>query len=302
MELRAMRSLTVLAGSGNISQTAAVLHLSPAAVHKQLKGLESELGVRLYERVGRRLCLTPLAEALLPYVHDILAQHDSALAVIEEWKGLKKGMVRIGAGPTLSSYVLPTLLKRFRRCHPRIELFIETGHTPILIEGLNRGRLDLALLVSSELLTEPHLAVEASWDCEFVLVSNLRQVPHRCRLAQLEKYPFILFQKGSRMENLIDRYFAERGFQPRVIMRFDNAEAIKAMIRAGLGISVLPYWLVDEDIRRRTLSLVRLQEPPLAAKVALVSRRRSYIPAPVQEFAEMARHLNWRHPALTSRR
>jgi DNA-binding transcriptional LysR family regulator len=302
VELRALRSLSLLAGSGNISRIASAVHLSPAAVHKQLKGLESELGVPLYERVGRRLRLTPPAEAVLPCVQDLLAQHDLVLRTIQEWKGLKKGLVRIGAGPTISIYVLPALLKRFRRSHPGIELVIETGHTPALVDGLNRGELDLALLVWSELLVEPDLAVEASWDCEFVLVSSRRRVPHRCRLAQLEGHPFILFQKGSRMENLIDRYFAEHGFQPKVIMRFDNAEAIKAMIRTGLGISMLPYWAVDADLRRRTLVLVSQQEPPLEARIALVSRKRAYASAPVMEFAEMARHFDFRHPALTSRR
>ena len=298
MELRGLRSLVILAETGNMTQTAGRLGLSPAAIHKQLKTLESELDVRLYEKIGRRLQLTPAAEVLLPHVKGLLAQYEAAVAALEEWKGLKKGLVRIGAGPTLSSYVLPALLKRFRRSFAGVDLFVQTGHTPALIEALLGGSLDLAMLVFSEALAEPTLSLEVLWDCEFVLVSHLRQVPHRCRLAELARYPFILFQKGSRMENLIDRYFAENDFHPRVIMRFDNAEAIKAMIRTGLGISMLPFWAVDADIRKRGLALIRQREQPLRAKIALVSRTGSFVSRPVGAFVQLAQSFECRNPRL----
>src|SRR5712692_7423664 len=300
MELRGLRSLVLLAESGSITQVAGVSHLSPAAIHKQVKALESELDVRLYEKVGRRLRLTSAAELLLPYIKDLLAQHDTAISALQEWKGLKKGVVRIGAGPTISSYILPSLLKRFRRSHPNVDLFVQTGHTPGLVESLRSGSLDLALLVSSEVLAETGLSLETLWDFEFVLVSNLRQVPHRCGIARLQKYPFILFQKGSRMENLIHRYFAERDFHPRVIMRFDSAEAIKAMIGTGLGISMLPFWAVDGDSRRGALALSRQQEQPLLSKIALVSRKSSYVPRAVQALIQVAGTFECRNPRLTT--
>src|SRR5690242_12980608 len=101
MELRELRSLITLAELGSLATAAERLHLSAAAIHKQLKVLEVELGVQLYERIGRTLKLTQAAEVLLPYSKDLLAQHDAALEAMEEWKGLKRGVVRIGAGPTI---------------------------------------------------------------------------------------------------------------------------------------------------------------------------------------------------------
>ena len=92
-------------------------------------------------------------------------------------------------------------------------------------------------------------------------------------LAALREEPFILYKKGSIFENLIDRYYAGRGFHPRVIMRFDNAEAIKAMIGSGLGLSMLPMWTVEAEVKGGSLALIRQQEPPIAAKIVLVTRR-----------------------------
>lgn len=298
MDLRESRSLIALAELGSISLAAGQLHLSPAAIHKQLKALEAELGVRLYEKAGRHLHLTQASDILLPYLRELVVQHDSALSALEEWKGMRRGLVRIGAGPTISSYLLPPLLKRFRKAHPGIELLVETGNTPVLLENLGNGSIDLALLVSSDLLEGRAFSVEVYWDFELVLVSHLRQAARRPRLADLKNSRFILFRKGSRMEEPIDRYFAGHGFDPQVSMRFDNAEAIKAMIYAGLGISMLPVWIVDKDIRQGRLNLIRQAEPPLLSKIALVSRRSSFVPQVVQGFVAEARKLEWRSPRL----
>lgn len=300
VELKELRSLVVLSELGSITLTAQRLHLSPAAIHKQLKVLEDELQVRLYEKIGRRLQLTQPAEILLPYWKDLLAQHDAARAALEEWKGMKRGIVRIGTGPTLGSFILPVLLRAFRRAFPDIDLVVETGNTPVLLGRLNEGALDLALLVSSDLLEGPTLRVEAYWEFELVLVSRLRHAPRRCRLEELHGFPFILFQKGSRMEEPIDRYFAAYGFRPRTIMRLDNAEAIKAMIRTGLGISMLPMWIVDSDLKQRRLGLIRQTEPPLLSKLALVSRISSFVPRAVQAFIAQAQKTVWRFPRLAT--
>jgi DNA-binding transcriptional LysR family regulator len=296
MEFRELRSLVALADLGGIARAAEKLHLSAPAIHKQLKLLESELGVQLYEKVGRNLRLTQAAQILLPYLRDMLAEYQSALSALDEWKGLKRGLVSIGTGPT--TYVLPAILKEFRHLHPGVEVFVETGNTPVLLEDLSKGSLDLAMLVSADLAEREDFCVEATWDFEFVLVSHLRQPPRRPRLSDLQDQRFILFRRGSRMQASIDRYFASHAFEPNAVMRLDNSDLIRAMVRAGLGIALLPYWVVARDIKDRQLSLVRQAEPPLFSKLALVRRRVSYVPGPVQAFIAAARNLDQTHLRL----
>lgn len=295
MELRELRCLVTLAEAGSITRTAEKLHLSPAAIHKQLKVLEAELDVRLYEKAGRQLRLTQAAEVLLPHIKNLLAQYDAALSALSEWKGLKHGLARIGTGPTMSSYLLPSLLEEFRRLYPDIDLFVETGNSQHLLDCLGKGTLDLTFLISSEMLEAPGLSIEAAWEFDFVLVSGMKGLPRRCRLRDLQEFPFILYKQGSIFENLIDRYFAEKQFHPRVVMRFDTPEAIKAMIRSGLGVSMLPLWVVDAELKSKTLSLIRQQEPALSARVALVTRKLSYAPQPVSAFLEVARKWKWKN-------
>jgi DNA-binding transcriptional LysR family regulator len=285
-----MRSLLSLAETRSISLTGEQLHLSAAAIHKQLKILEGELGVRLYEKVGHHLQLTQAAEILVPYIKDLLVQYDSALAALAEWKGLGRGVVRIGTGP--SSYVLPAILRKFRRANPGVEVLVETGNTPLLLDDLQKGSLDLALVVSADLTEAQDFCVENHWDFELVLVSHVRQPLRRPRLVDLKSLRFILFRKGSRMQNPIDRYFAANGFEPNVIMRFDNAEFIRSMVRTGLGVSMLPLWVIDTDVRDGRLSIIRQAESPLYSKIALIRRKSSYVPRPVEGFIATARSLD----------
>jgi LysR family cyn operon transcriptional activator len=181
-----------------------------------------------------------------------------------------------------------------------VELLVQTGIAPVVVNSLSQGALDLALLVSPDLAEGSDIRVEAHWDFEMVLVSRLRQAPRRCRLAELEGFPFILFQKGSRVGEPIDRYFVAHGFRPRVIMRFDAAEPIRAMIRTGLGISMLPMWSVDDDLRQGRLWLIRQAEPPLLSKIALMRRESGHVPQPVQAFIAQAQKAQWKTPRLTS--
>jgi DNA-binding transcriptional LysR family regulator len=94
------------------------------------------------------------------------------------------------------------------------------------------------------------------------------------------------------MQAPIDRYFAAHGFEPEVTMRFDNAEFIRAMVRTGLGISMLPLWIVDNDVKQGHLNIIRQAEPPLYSKIALVRRKLGHVPRPVQRFIETARDLD----------
>jgi DNA-binding transcriptional LysR family regulator len=295
MEFREARSLVLLADLGSIKQIAETVHLCPSTVHKHLKALESELGVPLYERDGRRLRLTQAAQTILPHLRESVAAHDSAVRVLDEWKGIKRGLVRIGASPIVSTYLIPHVLKQFFSRYPGITASVLTGPAEILAEKITSGSIDLALLVVAELHEVPRLSLdsfEVIFDLELVLVSSTPRPRRRCSLADLSDASFILYERGSGIYNLIERYFAETGFHPNMVIRCDSTEAMKAMVQKGVGISLLPIWAVEREIQGGTLWLVKKRERPLFVKIGLATRKHRYVPPAVGALIDLVHSLD----------
>jgi len=293
MELREIQSFVLLARSHSILESAQELRLTPGAVHKHLKTLEAELGVRLYERRGGALRLTPAGEAALPYFQDVLDRRDAVVRVISDWQQDTAGLLRIGAGPSFSSYMLPGILSRFRRRYPKVEVFVETGTGSHLMESLLNGSLDLIFDIGYPAVGPSEVTLMTQWESEVGIVSALPDLPQRCRMARLASIPFILFQKGSRMQDMIDGHFQRIGFRPNVVMRSDSAEAIKAMVKSRLGVAMLFLWNANQEFRSGSLRVIHTDAPRLSARMALLKRKNSYTPKAFSAFAQVAQRKNW---------
>lgn len=289
MDLRELRSFVVLSELQNITRAADVLHLSPAAVHKQIKILEQDLNARLYEKVGRRLRITPAGEALLPYARDLVVRYKAIIEAFEEWKGLKKGVLRLGSGAGISVIVLPRLLGEFREAYPNIEVIVETGSTFNLIKGLNEASLDAAMFVAPETLDTPGPLIQAVWPFTIVPVAAKSLGKRKWSVQELRTQPFILFREGSQVERAIDAYFSRLDFHPQVVMRFDHAEAVKAMVRIGAGISMLPQWSINGELASGELIALEINAAPLTSRIVLAVRRSGAIPPPVRGLIDIAR-------------
>jgi DNA-binding transcriptional LysR family regulator len=294
MELKEMRSLVALGECGSIRAAGERCSLSPAAIHKHLKKLESEFGVRLYEKRNEGLCLTDGGKVVLPFMREILSQHDAALTAMGECKDGKLGLVRVGAGPAFGARLLPKLLKEFRRRFPRVDVFVETGDTRHLIGRIRSGALDLIFALAAAALEDRNLEQVAVWECAAGFISGAPTSSTHSKLQALSTLPFILFPKGNRMEAIVQNYLDGLNFQPNVVMRSDSAEAIKAMIRSGLGISVLFLWNIDTH-PSSGFSVIRTEAPPLLSRMALIRVKTNYTSKPVEEFIGLARRMRWKH-------
>jgi LysR family transcriptional activator of glutamate synthase operon len=295
MELREIKSLIALQECGSIREAAQKCNISPAAVHKHLKTIEQEMDVRLYEKGGGGLRLTEAGLVVFPFAKEVLLHHDAALAAIAEWKDGGLGRVRIGAGPSFSSYLLPPLVKAFRRRFPRIDVYVETGDSNHLMSRLRAGSLDVIFDLAAAASNDASLQKVWEWEAPTGFVSARPDIPSHCRLKALHNAPFILFAKGTLMESVIQNYLDSLNFLPNVVMRSDSAEAIKAMIRSGLGISVLFLWNLGTDPRRLGFSVVRTEAPPLLLRMALIRQRSTYATRPVNEFIQLAGKTDWKN-------
>jgi LysR family cyn operon transcriptional activator len=286
MDLHQLRVFQAAIQSGGFTKAGQQLHLSQSTVSQHIKLLEEELGCSLFLRVGKRVLVTEAGKILLQYTERIFRDLKNAEMAVKEMNALKRGTVRLGVGPTTLTYRLPPLLRDYTRRFPQIELIVLAGTTEFLLDSLRSENLDLAIVMSTA--PQPGLSITPLGREELVVVLNSKHPLARQQTLQpsdLASLRFILYEKNTAMQNLIDRYFETIGVIPRITMEVENNEAIKSLVRAGLGASILPLCAVAGEPADGQLRVFRVADKPLMRNLSLVSADAENLPKAIQELA-----------------
>jgi LysR family transcriptional regulator, cyn operon transcriptional activator len=286
MDLHQLRVFHAAIKSGGFTRAAEQLHLSQSTVSQHIKLLEAELGCSLFLRVGKRVLVTEAGNVLLQYAERIFRELRNAEMAVREINALKRGTVRLGVGPTTLTYRLPPILRDYIKRFPQIELIVLAGSTEFLLNELKSQHLDLAIVLSTA--PQPGFRMTPLGREELVIVLNSKHPLARQRTveaSELAALRFILYKKNTAMQNLIDRYFEALGVSPRINMEVENNEAIKSMVKAGLGASILPLCAVAKEPRDSHLHVLRVRGKPLTRDLNLLSVDAETLPKAIEELA-----------------
>jgi len=266
---------------GGFTEAAGRLGLTQPAVSMQIRNLEERFGVRLVERVGKRALPTTAGRDLLPFIRRLREEMEAASAAMGRHRAGQVGRVRIGTGATACIYRLPPILTALRSAHPGLEIIVVTGNTPDILDAVEGGTLDLALVTLPA--GRPGLSIEPVCAEELVCVGPRGDAPPEQDVAPaaLADETLILYERGGTMRAVIDGWFMGGGIQPRPAMELGNVEAIKNLVAAGLGRSILPSVTVagPQDCDRFA---VQALAPPLIRTLGLVLRRDKVLDAGVR--------------------
>jgi LysR family transcriptional activator of glutamate synthase operon len=199
---------------------------------------------------------------------------------------MKRGTVRLGVGPTTLTYRLPHVLGDYSRRFPDIELIVLAGTTEFLLDALRSQHLDLAVVMRTA--PRPGMIVTPLGHEEMIVVVNREHPLARQKMvepADLASLRFILYEKNTAMQNVIDRYFESLGVTPRIAMEVENNEAIKSLVRAGLGASIMPLCAVEHEPPDSPLRVLRVKGKPLTRELRLVSADAEILPKAIRELA-----------------
>jgi LysR family transcriptional regulator, transcription activator of glutamate synthase operon len=277
VELHHLRYFEAIARHGHVTRAARELHLAQPSLSKQLRLLEAELGVALFDRVGRRLELTEAGRLFLPYARRVLAEVAAAREAMEQYQNAQHGRVAIGAPPTVGTQLLPAALAAFNRRFPGVELEQATGAGLLQLELLHDGSVHLAVVsvpvagvACAELFTE-----------DLVLAAGVEhRLSTRDMVAarELVDEPFILFPVGYELRERTLQLCRGAGFEPRVVLDGAEMDTVLRCAAAGLGVAIVPRLALAgaeglaglriEEPLTRTLGLVwhpERQLPPAAA-------------------------------------
>jgi DNA-binding transcriptional LysR family regulator len=293
MDIQQLRVFRAAAKSGGFTRASEQLHLSQSAVSLHIKQLERGLGTELFLRVGKRVYLNQSGRTLLEYVERIFHEMRNAEMAVSQVNNLERGIVRLGVGATTLTYLMPRILSGYIRKYPKVELIVTTGLSENLAHGVHAQSIDLAI-VMEPLPTNLSIEILPILQEELVCVLN-SQNPLATKEALLPKdldgIRLIGFLRDSAMRTLVDRYFADMKSQPNLTMELENIEAIKALVRSGLGIAVLPESSVRGS-QGTKLKALRVKGFPMSRQLGLALPKTPTIPlATLKLAARIARDI-----------
>ena len=284
MDLRQLEILQAIAETGSFTASGRKLHVSQSAISRQILLLEEELGEPLFLRIGRQVRMTPAAESLVQLGQRVLQDVRDTLGKITDRTGELRGTLRLSGGMTVCLYVFPPLLKHLRRVHPHLDMRLRVATAGRSVEEIRAGRIDVGLLTlpveESDLVTVPALREE------LLLMTTPTHPLARRRVVSaqdLAEQPFVLFESGSATRRVLDHFFASQNIEPIVVMDTENVEIIKAMVKTGLGISVVPYQAIAREVRAGQLFCTRIEGHELFRETGWVYARANRTPRMISE-------------------
>jgi DNA-binding transcriptional LysR family regulator len=270
MELRHLRYFEAVARLNHVTRAAAELHVAQPALSRQLRDLEGELGLPLFDRVGRRVRLTEAGEALLPHARAVLAQVDMARLAMAERVGLRSGLATIGAPPTVGTNLLPAALAAFNQRYPGIELRLREAGVSTLLEQLAGGLADLAVVTLP--VDDPGLAVAPLFTEELVLaVAAHHPLASRpsVALSDLAGEPFVLSPPNYELRDATIDACRRAGFAPRVVLDGGEMDTLLRLVAAGLGVALVPRLAL---VGQGDIAAVPVSDQQLSRSLAIVWR------------------------------
>lgn len=272
MELRQLRYFIEVAEREHISEAAVHLHVAQSAVSRQIANLEDELGVQLFERIGRNVKLTPIGKTFLEHSISAIQAIDFAKNQIDEYLDPEKGTIKIGFPTSLAGHLLPTVISAFKKEHPNVAFHLRQGSYNYLIEAVKHRELNLAFLgplppkdssLHNTILFTENFSILVNSNHPF---ANRDKIP----LIDLRQEDFILFPEGYIMQKLVVEACNSVGFTPKVSSEGEDMDAIKGLVAAGIGVTLLPESTFYNSTPRFTKKIA-IELPNIRRTVGIIS-------------------------------
>ncbi|WP_437559189.1 LysR family transcriptional regulator [Acidithiobacillus sulfuriphilus] len=286
LTFRQIQVFAAVARHQSFTRAGQELHLSQPAVSMQIKLMEEQVGLPLFEQLGRRIYLTEAGHELARYSTAITQQLDEAAQVINDLKGLEGGHLHIAVATT-GAYIAPYLLAAFARLHPQLKVSMDVTNREALLHQLADNEVDLAIMGRPP--EELALDATAFLDNPLVVIAPpghpLAGHP-RITLQDLAEYPFIVREAGSGTRSAAERFFSKAGVSLQTSMEMSSHEAIKHAVRAGMGLGIASLHTIREELTAGHLVILAVQGLPIQRHWYLVHCQGKRLSAAAQAFRD----------------
>ncbi|MGI5893914.1 MAG: LysR family transcriptional regulator [Candidatus Merdivicinus sp.] len=286
MTLRHLRIFEAVCRHMSITRAAEELYLSQPSVSLSIAELEKKYDLRLFDRIGKKLYLTPAGEELLGYVHSIINQVDDMEQHMKS--GARKSILRVGTSMTVGGCLLPECTKRFAETYPDIRVEVLVERTDVIEQKVLNNDLDIGFVEglpkASQLLITPFAEDELTVVCA-PDSPLLKKAPLNC--ADLVNLPLLLREKGSGTRAVVDNLMDMRGITLKPLWESLSTLAIIGGVKLGLGISILPIRIVEDAVRKHTLAILPIRDIQWKRQFFRVQHRNKILDEPAEHWATL---------------
>jgi LysR family transcriptional regulator, low CO2-responsive transcriptional regulator len=276
VSLRQLRVFEAVSVSGSFSKAAEYLHLTQPGVSMHIKELETNAGLALFERVGKKLHITEAGQELLTRAREILRTLKDAEDVLDGLKGLRRGRINIAVVST-AKYFVPQLLARFGKTYPHLEIRLAVNNRDSVIEQLVANQIDLAIMgrspqeldtIAEPFAQHPHVIIAAP---DHPLAGRRRLV-----VGSVARETFIVREPGSGTRLAMQQFFDERQVKIKVGMEMASNETIKRAVMAGMGVAFISRHTIDLELQTHRLVILDVRGTPVIRQwhVAHLAKKR----------------------------
>ncbi len=285
MELRQLKYFIRSAELQNFTEAAHGLYISQSTLSQQIKQLEEELGIPLFDRIGKRVRLTEAGVKFLPYARQTVLDADSGRQVIHDLKGLKTGELRIGVTYGLSSLLTPVLVQ-FSAKYPEVKIVVEFGTSQELLDKLRSTRVDF-LLSFLELQNNELFISQQLYDSPLTLVahpSNAVANKKFIQMKELQDIPLVLPAKGFHTRQFLNEALAANNIRPNIKMELNDINTLLQLVETGNWCTIMTVAAVKA---RKTLRTIPIKGLNIISQASITWPKDSYRKKSVLIFTEM---------------
>jgi len=262
----------------SFSKAAEAVYLVQASVSERVASLEKKIGIRLLDRLGRKVVPTAAGELLYKHAVLLLEMRQTAQSEIEKFLGLEQGEISMGGSTIPGEYILPDLISRFSKKYPHLSVKLTIADSSEIEKQVLEGKLEIGVIGSKS--QQPNLLCQQLWEDELVLAVPAGHPWARRKavsLKELQAVPFILREEGSGTLKIIEAYLRESGAGDtgtlQVAARFGTSTAVKEGIKSGLGLSILSARAIDTEVKAGLLKALKVRDLALSRNFFLIRNK-----------------------------
>ena len=288
MTIRHLKIFLLVCDTLNMTATGKQLDMSQSAVSQAIKEVEEYFKVILFERFSKQLFITDSGKELRDYALHIVSLLDEVEVKLKNPE--ISGNIRIGANITIGTTLIHQYIKKYNQMHPLVNIMVSVNNSRRIEEMLNNNDLDFALM--EETVRNTYLDSEVFCDDKMVVISYAENKLCKKEIVTFEdlsKDKILLREKGAGVRDTFEHIAYLRGIKLEPVWESSSTTALVNAVKEHIGIAVVPYQLVKQELEKGTIVEIKLSDVNLSRKLTIVTNRHKYITEPVREFIELVR-------------